>query len=129
MIQIPVLYSKIHRATVTDAQLAYQGSITIDAHLLELAGLHAFQQVQVYNITNGNRFETYVIEGPAHSGVIQINGAAAHLANRNDLVIIAAYANIPQEMAANWQPKLVYVNPQNQPKPAPDPSALLAVAY
>ena len=116
--QVPVLLSKIHRATVTDADLHYEGSITIDRRLMDLAGFVAFQQVQVYNVTNGARFETYVIEGPADSGCICINGAAAHLAGTGDIIIIAAYVSVPAEAARSWRPRLVYVDAANRPLPA-----------
>jgi aspartate 1-decarboxylase len=118
---IPVLYSKIHRATVTDAQLHYEGSLSIDAHLMALAGLTEYQQIQVYNIKSGHRFETYTIVAPAHSGIIQVNGAAAHLAKTGDLLIIAAYVHLSPEELADWQPRLVYVDADNRPtvnKPA-----------
>lgn len=115
MIHVPVLYSKIHRATVTDADLHYEGSLTIDGHLLELAGISEYQQIDVYNITNGNRFHTYAIVGEPHSGIIQVNGAAAHLASTGNLIIIAAYCQIPQEDAPTWKPKLVFVDRENRP--------------
>lgn len=117
-IQVPVLYSKIHRATVSDADLHYEGSITIDRTLMDLAGLVAFQQVQVYNVTNGARFETYVIEGPNDGGDICINGAAAHRAGKGDIVIIAAYVSIPVEATRSWRPRSVYVDARNRPLPA-----------
>lgn len=113
--QVPVLLSKIHRATVTDADLHYEGSITIDRALMNLAGLVAFQQVQIYNVTNGARFETYVIEGPSNGGDIRINGAAAHRAGKGDIIIIAAYVGIPAEAASSWRPKAVYVDAHNRP--------------
>lgn len=116
--QVPMLLSKIHRATVTDANLHYEGSITIDRRLMDLAGLVAFQQVQVYNVSNGARFETYVIEGEVESGCIVINGAAAHLAGTGDIVIIAAYVIVPMEAARAWQPRNVYVDAANRPLPA-----------
>lgn len=121
MTQITVLQSKIHRATVTDAQLHYEGSLTIDKHLMDLAGLVEYQQIDVYNITNGERFTTYAIIGEPHSGVIQVNGAAAHKARKNDLIIIAIYAQIPIEEGPNWHPQLVFVDKGNKPtsqKPA-----------
>lgn len=117
-IQVPVLYSKIHRATVSDADLHYEGSITIDRTLMDLAGLVAYQQVQIYNVTNGARFETYVIEGPGDNGDICINGAAAHRAGKGDIIIIAAYVAIPAEAARSWRPKTVYVDARNRPLPA-----------
>ena len=112
---IPMLHSKIHRATVTAADLHYHGSITIDRALMDLADLLPHQQVHVYNITNGARFETYVIEGKRDSGDIQINGAAAHLAGTGDLIIIAAYADMSREDARSWQPSIVFVDDQNRP--------------
>jgi aspartate 1-decarboxylase len=121
MTQITVLYSKIHRATVTDAQLHYEGSLTIDKHLMDLAGLVEYQQIDVYNITNGERFTTYVIVGEPYSGIIQVNGAAAHKASTGDLIIIASYATIPHEAGPEWEPKLVFVDLENRPstnKPA-----------
>ncbi|MEM0951214.1 MAG: aspartate 1-decarboxylase [Cyanobacteria bacterium P01_H01_bin.74] len=113
---ITLLQSKIHRATVTAADLHYNGSITIDADLLELAGLVEYQQVDIYNITRGSRFTTYALIGQRNSGVIKINGAAAHHAAVDDLVIIAAYCQVEQSQAEGWQPKLVFVNAQNQPE-------------
>lgn len=117
-VQVPMLLAKIHRATVTDADLHYEGSITIDRRLMDLAGLVAFQQVQVYNVSNGARFETYVIEGEADSGCICINGAAAHLAGTGDIVIIAAYVTVPAEAVSSWRPRTVYVDARNRPLPA-----------
>lgn len=114
--QIWVLYGKIHRATVTAADLHYEGSISIDGHLMELAGFLPHQLVQVYNVTNGNRFETYVMKAEPHSGVIQINGAAAHRAGRGDLVIIAGYASMPREKAKTWRPYIVAVDAGNRPR-------------
>jgi len=113
--RIPMLHSKIHRATVTAADLRYHGSITVDRRLMDLADLLPHQQVHVYNITNGARFETYVIEGARDSGCIQINGAAAHLAGPGDLVIIAAYADMPREEAQAWQPRVIFVDDRNRP--------------
>ncbi|MCE3235769.1 MAG: aspartate decarboxylase [Vampirovibrio sp.] len=126
MTQITVLYSKIHRATVTDAQLHYEGSLTIDRHLMELAGLAEYQQIDVYNITNGERFTTYAIVGEAHTGIIQVNGAAAHRARTGDLIIIASYAQIPQVEAKTWKPKLVFVD-RDTNKPTDNKPAMLPV--
>ncbi len=117
-VQVPMLLAKIHRATVTDANLHYEGSITIDRRLMDLAGLVAFQQVQIYNVSSGARFETYVIEGEAYSGCVCINGAAAHLAGTGDIIIIAAYVTIPAEAARSWRPRNVYVDAGNRPLPA-----------
>ena len=113
--QLTMLHSKIHRATVTAADLHYHGSITVDRRLMDLADLLPHQQVHVYNITNGARFETYVIEGDRDSGSIQINGAAAHLAGTGDLIIIAAYADMSREEARSWQPRVIFVDDQNRP--------------
>lgn len=115
---ITMLQAKIHRATVTAADLNYEGSITIDRHLMDLADLVPYQQVQIYNISTGARFETYVIEGAAHSGCIQINGAAARLAYAGDLIIIAAYTTVARGDAVQWQPKVVHVDDRNRPTPA-----------
>jgi aspartate 1-decarboxylase len=112
---ISMLQSKIHRATVTDADLHYHGSITIDRELMDRADLLPHQQVHVYNITNGARFETYVIEGPRDSGCIKINGAAAHLASTGHLVIIVAYCDMSRESAVSWRPRVIFVDDQNRP--------------
>lgn len=111
---VSVLQAKIHRATVTDSNLNYDGSITVDSALLAQAGLVAFQQVQIYNIANGQRFETYLMEGARNGGDIVINGAAARLVAIGDLIIIAAYGLVPAEEAAHWQPKIVLVDAQNR---------------
>jgi aspartate 1-decarboxylase len=116
-VHFPILYSKIHRATVTAANLHYEGSITIDRRLMDLADLLPYQQVQIYNISNGARFETYVIEGVADSGSVQINGAAAHKAGVGDLIIVAAYVAMPRQEAATWEPKVVQVDRHNRPRP------------
>lgn len=93
---IPFLVSKIHRATVTDTNLEYYGSISIDEEIMQTAHLRENQKVEVYNITNGNRLSTYVIPAPRGSGRIELNGAAAHLISRGDRIIIAAYALIDE---------------------------------
>lgn len=112
---ITMLHSKIHRATVTAADLHYNGSITIDRTLMDHVDLLAHQHVHVYNITNGARFETYVIEGERDSGSIQINGAAAHLAGPGDLIIIAAYTDMARDEALSWQPRIIVVDGENRP--------------
>jgi aspartate 1-decarboxylase len=117
-VHFSILYSKIHRATVTAADLHYEGSITIDRHLMDLADLVPHQQVQIYNISNGARFETYVMPGAADSGCIQINGAAAHRAGVGDLIIVAAYAAMSRQEAAIWEPKVVLVDRYNRPRAA-----------
>ncbi len=109
-----MLNSKIHRATVTGADLNYIGSITIDALLLKAANILPFERVQVVDITNGHRLETYALEGEAGSGTIQLNGAAAHLVHVGDLVIIMSYVQVQDPVPDNWQPRVVLVNAQNQ---------------
>ena len=109
-----LLKSKIHRATVTDANLEYKGSVTIDPLLLEAADIVEFEQVQIYDITNGARLTTYAIPGEPGSGDICINGAAAHLVRPNDLVIIASYATYDDAEARKHRPKLIYVDEANR---------------
>jgi len=111
---IELLKSKIHRATVTDACLDYEGSITIDKELMGAAGLFPHEKVHVLNINNGERFETYIIEGKPKSGIICLNGAAARLVQKNDLIIIAAYTFLTAEEAKGWRPKVVKVNEKNR---------------
>ncbi len=105
---IEILKSKIHRVTVTEADLDYIGSITIDEELLEASGIIENQKVEIYNITNGERFATYAIRGERGTGVIGINGAAAHKAGVGDLIIIAAYAQMTPEEAASWHPTVIF---------------------
>jgi aspartate 1-decarboxylase len=109
-----MLKSKIHRATVTQADLHYVGSITIDADLIEAADLLPGEQVAVVDVTNGARLETYVIEGSRGSGVISINGAAAHLVHAGDLVIVISYAVLPDADAKAYEPKVVFVDDANR---------------
>lgn len=110
------LRSKIHRATVTEANLDYEGSITIDRHLMNAAGLAPYERVEIYNVTTGARFATYVIEGEPGSGAICINGAAAHLAKKGDKVIIACYCMLHDGQTLEHEPKLVFVDEQNRMK-------------
>ncbi len=110
-----LLKSKIHRATVTDAQLHYEGSVTIDRQLMELADLIDHEQVQIYDVNNGNRLTTYVIPGEPGSGTICINGAAAHLVHPGDLVIICSYANFKESEARQVKPRVVHVDEKNRP--------------
>lgn len=112
---ITVCKSKIHRATVTGGDVNYEGSISIDQVLIKKAGLVVYEKVQVANIANGERFETYVIEGKKGAGEIILNGAAAHKGKPGDLVIIIAYAHIDAKKAKKFKPKLVYVDGQNKP--------------
>ena len=111
---LSLLKSKIHRATVTEADLHYIGSITIDEDLMEAANLHEYEKVHVLNITNGNRLSTYVIKGDRGSGCIKINGAAAHHVNVNDLIIIVSYCQIDSDQVKNHEPSIVHVNSNNE---------------
>ncbi|HVR60334.1 MAG TPA: aspartate 1-decarboxylase [Polyangia bacterium] len=107
--------SKIHRATVTQADLAYEGSVTIDGALMRAADILPHERVAIWNVTNGSRLETYALEGPAGSGVICVNGAAAHHARPGDLVIIATFAEAENEAEArSWKPRIVWVDAQNR---------------
>jgi len=108
-----LLKSKIHRATVTDADLDYEGSISIDPLLAREADLVPFERVEIYNITNGERFATYFIEGEEGSGEITLNGAAAHKVTPGDLVIICSYAEYTEEEIQGHRPRLVYVDARN----------------
>ena len=112
--QIEFMYSKIHRATVTEANIDYVGSITIDKALLNASGMFEGQKVDILNVTNGERFNTYIIEGKENSGVICINGAAAHKAKKGDLVIIVSYAQGTIEEAKCFKPKIVHVDKNNK---------------
>jgi len=109
-----MMKSKIHRATVTQADLDYVGSVTLDVALMDAADLLEGEQVVIVDITNGARIETYVIPGPRGSGVIGINGAAAHLVHPNDLVIIMSYAVLSDAEARSLKPRVVHVDEQNR---------------
>jgi len=111
---ISVCKSKIHQATVTEANLNYEGSITIDKKIMEQAGIVPYEKVQVVNLHNGSRFDTYVIVGKANSGIICLNGPAARLGQAGDKVIIIAYAMMEEEEAVGFKPKLVYVDGKNK---------------
>lgn len=105
---LEILKSKIHRVTVTDANLNYIGSVTIDEALMDAAGILHWEKVSVVNITNGNRLETYAIPGQRGSGTICLNGAAAHLFSRGDIAIIMAYAQMTPEEARGYQPTVIF---------------------
>lgn len=105
---IEVLKSKIHRVKVTEANIDYIGSITIDEAMMDASGIIENEKVEIYNITNGERFSTYAIKGERGSGVIGINGAAAHKAHVGDLIIIAAYAMMDFEEARQWHPTVIF---------------------
>ena len=107
------LHAKIHRARVTHAELHYEGSIAIDQNLLDAAGIMPYEQVDIYNINNGERFSTYVIEAERGSGIISINGAAAHKAAPDHLVIICAYTILDRAQMLSHKPRLVYVDIDN----------------
>lgn len=113
--------SKIHRATVTHADLEYEGSITLDADLLRAADILPCEKVAIWNVTRGSRLETYALEGPAGSGLVCVNGAAAHHARPGDLVIIATFAEARDEAEArSWKPIVVHVDAQNRIVPGVD---------
>jgi aspartate 1-decarboxylase len=111
---ITLMKSKIHRARVTDANLNYVGSITLDEELMEKAGIIRNEKVQVVNNNNGKRFETYVIPGERKSGVVCLNGAAARLAHPGDIIIIIAYGIFNYEEALSFKPKIVFVDEKNK---------------
>jgi aspartate 1-decarboxylase len=112
-----MLKSKIHRATVTGADLHYEGSVTIDRDLMDAADIVSYEKVAVWNVTNGSRLETYAIEGQRGSGVICLNGAAARLVAPRDLVIIASFINMENAEAIKYEPKLVFVDEENRMLP------------
>ena len=105
-----MLLSKIHRATVTEHDLNYVGSVTIDKNLIEACGIYVNEKVDIYNISNGNRFSTYVIEGEAGSGIIGVNGAAARMVSLGDKVIICNYGRMTEEEIAEYEPTVIVVS-------------------
>lgn len=109
-----MMNSKIHRATITESDLNYVGSITIDEAIMEAVGILPNEKVAIVNNNNGNRFETYVIKGERNSGVICVNGAAARLVQKGDIIIIISYCLVPEEKAATHQPKVAIMNEKNQ---------------
>lgn len=111
-----MLKSKIHRATVTDADLHYEGSISIDEKLLEEANILPYEKVAIYDVDNGERFTTYAITGKRNSGVICLNGAAARKVAKGDLIIIASYVLVDDQDAKHWKPKCVFVDAKNKIK-------------
>jgi aspartate 1-decarboxylase len=114
--QLTLLKGKIHRATITQCDLNYEGSISVDAVLLERSGILPHEQVDVLNINNGERFTTYAIAAPAGSGIIGVNGAAARLAQKGDLVIIVAYARMEEAEAKAFTPRVLLVDGKNRPQ-------------
>jgi aspartate 1-decarboxylase len=109
-----LLKSKIHRAVVTSADVDYEGSLTVDSTLLEAAGMREFELVQVADVENGARLETYLIAGPAGSGIVQPNGAAAQLIQPGDHIIIMTFAQVPEPLPEKWAPTILLVDEQNQ---------------
>ncbi len=112
--QLTLLKSKIHRATITDANVDYEGSITIDSALMEAAGFIEYEKVLIGNITNGNRFETYVIRGERNSGMICLNGATAHLGKVGDIITIFTFVQLKKKEVAAHKPVVVRVNASNR---------------
>jgi aspartate 1-decarboxylase len=111
--QLNLLKAKIHRATVTHAELHYEGSCAIDGRLLDTSGIREYEQIHIYNVNNGQRFVTYAIRADEDSGTISINGAAAHRAAPGDIIIICAYAQLSEAELAHFKPTLVYVDHEN----------------
>jgi len=114
-----MLKSKIHRATITAAELHYEGSLTVDEQLLDAADLVSYEQVQIANVSNGERFSTYVIPGPRGSGVMQLNGAAARLGMPGDLVIVMSYSTVSEAELGKHTPRVVFVDARNRIAPPP----------
>ena len=117
MMMLTMLKSKIHRATITEADLNYMGSLTLDPLLIEAADMLVYERIQVLNINTGARFETYIIEGERGSGTVCLNGAAARLGQPGDLIIALTYATIDEEEARNHHPKIVHVDAHNKVVP------------
>ncbi|MDX8403292.1 MAG: aspartate 1-decarboxylase [Mariprofundaceae bacterium] len=111
--KLTMLKSKLHRATVTHAELEYEGSCAIDQDMLDAANIIPFEQLHIYNVTNGERFTTYAITAPRGSGTVGVNGAAAHKASPGDLLIICTYAELETKEAEQFNPALVYLNETN----------------
>jgi aspartate 1-decarboxylase len=112
--QLNMLKAKIHRATVTHAELHYEGSCAIDGNLLDSSGIREYEQIHIWNVTNGERLVTYAIRADENSGIISINGSAARRAAPGDVIIIAAYAQLSEAEAAAFKPTLVYVDDKNR---------------
>ena len=112
--QLSLLKTKIHRATVTHSELNYEGSIAIDGFLLDASGILEFEQVHIWDVTNGARFSTYALRADEGSGIISLNGGAARHVQVGDLIIVAAFAGMSQEQAASFKPNLIYVDGSNR---------------
>lgn len=108
-----MLKAKLHRARVTHSELEYEGSCAIDGTLLEISGIREYEQIEIYNATNGERFTTYAIRAEDGSGIISVNGAAAHKAAPGDIVIICAYVGLSSQELASFKPRLVYLDENN----------------
>ena len=113
-VHVHLFKSKIHRAKVTHADLNYEGSVTISGELMDAAQILEYEQVHIWNVTQGTRLVTYALRGDNESGVICINGAAAHRASPGDKVIISTFAEVPHEEVANWKPKVILVDEDNK---------------
>ena len=111
---LTMLKCKLHRACVTHSELEYEGSCAIDGHLLDTAGIREYEQIQIYNVNNGERFTTYAIRAEDGSGIISVNGAAAHKADPGDRVIICSYISLNQQELVSFQPTLVYLDDKNE---------------
>jgi aspartate 1-decarboxylase len=112
--ELTLLKSKLHRVHTTHAELEYEGSCAIDEHLMEMANIREYEQLHIYNIDNGARFSTYAIRAEADTGIISVNGAAAHKASPGDRLIICTYVRMTEKEADNFKPRLVYVNHDNR---------------
>ena len=117
--QLKMLQAKLHRVRLTEADLDYEGSCGVDQTLLEASGIRPFQYIEIYNVTNGQRFATYTIQAERDSGIISLNGAAARRGMRGDLLIIAAYADFTLAELETYKPKIVLVDEHNRPRPPP----------
>jgi len=111
--KLTLLKTKLHRACVTHSELEYEGSCAIDGKLLEAAGIHEYEQIQIYNIANGERFTTYAIRAENGSNIVSVNGAAAHKASPGDRIIICAYTELDEKEVADFKPTLVYLDDEN----------------
>jgi aspartate 1-decarboxylase len=109
-----MLRAKIHRISVTERDIEYEGSLTLDVELMRAADLRSYERIEVYDVDNGSRFATYVIEGPAGSGACCVNGAAARLVEKGDKLILAAYADVDESELAAWRPTLVVMGEENR---------------
>lgn len=114
MTVVTMLKGKLHRVRVSAVELEYEGSCAIDSGLLAAAGIFSYEQIHIYNVNNGDRFSTYAISAEEGSGIISVNGAAARRAAPGDILIIAAYAQIPEEALPQFQPRMVYVDQHNR---------------